>query len=76
MSEETIAFVIILVPLSISMGYDSIVGVCMCFLAAGLGFAGCVLNPFTLGIAQDIAGIKKEVIRKSLSDFPGVEHRL
>jgi uncharacterized ion transporter superfamily protein YfcC len=67
MSEETIAFVVIFVPLAISMGYDSIVGVCMCFLAAGLGFAGCVLNPFTLGIAQDIAGIKM---------FSGIEYRL
>jgi len=47
MSEETIAFIIILVPLSISMGYDSIVGVCMSFVAAGLGFAGAVLNPST-----------------------------
>ena len=44
MSEETIAFVVIFVPLAISMGYDSITGVCLCFLAAGLGFAGCVLN--------------------------------
>ncbi|MBC8344406.1 MAG: YfcC family protein [Bacteroidetes bacterium] len=55
MSEETIAFIIILVPLSISMGYDSIVGVCMVFVAAGLGFAGAFLNPFTIGIAQGIA---------------------
>ena len=38
MSEETIAFVIIFVPLALSMGYDSIVGVNMCFVAAGLGF--------------------------------------
>ncbi len=57
MSEETIAFVIIFVPLAISMGYDSIVGVCMCFIGAGIGFAGCMLNPFTLGIAQEIAGV-------------------
>ncbi len=57
MSEETIAFVIIFVPLAISMGYDSIVGVCMCFIGAGLGFAGCMLNPFTLGIAQQISGV-------------------
>ncbi len=57
MSEETIAFIIILVPLSISMGYDSIVGVCMSFVAAGLGFAGAVLNPFTIGIAQGIADL-------------------
>ena len=67
MSEETIAFVAIFVPLAISMGYDSITGVCMCFLAAGLGFAGCVLNPFTLGIAQDIAGLKM---------FSGIEYRI
>ncbi len=67
MSEETIAFVAIFVPLAISMGYDSITGVCLCFLAAGLGFAGCVLNPFTLGIAQDIAGVKM---------FSGIEYRI
>ena len=57
MSEETIAFVVIFVPLAISMGYDSIVGVSMCFLAAGLGFAGALLNPFTIGIAQGLAGL-------------------
>jgi uncharacterized ion transporter superfamily protein YfcC len=57
MSEETIAFIIILVPLAISMGYDSIVGICMVFVAAGLGFAGAVLNPFTIGIAQGIADL-------------------
>ncbi len=67
MSEETIAFIIILVPLSISMGYDSIVGVSMVFVAAGLGFAGAVLNPFTIGIAQGIA---------DLPLFSGFEYRL
>ena len=67
MSEETIAFIIVLVPLAISMGYDSIVGVSMCFVAAGLGFAGAVLNPFTIGIAQSIA---------ELPLFSGFEYRL
>ena len=43
MAEETIAFIIIFVPLAISMGYDSIVGICLCFFAAGLGFAGFAL---------------------------------
>ena len=33
-------------------------------------------NSLAAGIASNISGIKKEVIRKSLSDFPGVEHRL
>jgi UDP-N-acetylmuramoylalanine--D-glutamate ligase len=35
-----------------------------------------VYNSLAAGLAANIAGIKKEVIRKSLSDFPGVEHRL
>ncbi|MCT4614366.1 MAG: YfcC family protein [Marinifilaceae bacterium] len=67
MSEETIAFVIIFVPLAISMGYDSIVGVCLCFVAAGLGFAGAILNPFTIGIAQGLA---------KLPLFSGIEYRM
>ncbi len=57
MSEETIAFVIILVPLAISMGYDSITGVCLVYVAAHIGFAGAILNPFTIGIAQQMAGL-------------------
>ena len=67
MSEETIAFIIIFVPLSISMGYDSIVGLSMCFVGAGLGFAGALLNPFTIGIAQGLS---------SLPLFSGIEYRL
>ncbi len=67
MSEETIAFVIILVPLSISMGYDSIVGVCLVYVAAHLGFAGAILNPFTIGIAQGLS---------DLPIFSGWEYRV
>ncbi|MDR2585391.1 MAG: AbgT family transporter [Prevotellaceae bacterium] len=67
MSEETIAFTIILVPLAISMGYDSITGVCMVYLAAHVGFAGAILNPFTIGIAQGMAGIPL---------FSGIEFRM
>ena len=67
MSEETIAFIIIFVPLSISMGYDSITGVSMCFVAAGLGFAGAILNPFTIGIAQGLSQIPL---------FSGIEYRM
>ena len=67
MSEETIAFVVVFIPLAIQMGYDSIVGVCMCYVAAHVGFAGAMLNPFTVGIAQGIAGLPL---------FSGVEYRL
>lgn len=67
MSEETIAFCLVLVPMAISMGYDSITGVAMVFVAAGLGFAGAILNPFTIGIAQGLAGIPL---------FSGIEYRI
>ncbi len=67
MSEETIAFVVVFIPLAIQMGYDSIVGVCMCYVAAHVGFAGAMLNPFTIGIAQGIA---------DLPLFSGLEYRV
>ena len=35
-----------------------------------------IYNSLAAGLASNVAGIKKEIIRKSLSDFPGVEHRL
>lgn len=66
MSEETIAFIVIFVPLAISMGYDSITGVLMCYVAAHVGFAGAMLNPFTIGIAQGLSG---------LAPFSGIEYR-
>ena len=67
MSEETIPFCMVFVPLAVSMGYDSITGVCMAFISAGLGFAGAILNPFTIGIAQGLAGLPL---------FSGIEYRL
>lgn len=67
MSEETLAFVVVFIPLAIQMGYDSIVGVCMCYVAAHVGFAGAMLNPFTIGIAQGIA---------DLPLFSGLEYRV
>lgn len=35
-----------------------------------------IYNSLAAGIAANIAGIKKDIIRKSLGNFPGVEHRL
>lgn len=66
MSEETIAFIVIFVPLAISMGYDSIVGISITYLAAHIGFAAALMNPFTIGIAQGIA---------QLPLFSGLEYR-
>jgi uncharacterized ion transporter superfamily protein YfcC len=57
MCEETMPFVLIFVPLSLSLGYDTIVGVCIPFIGAAAGFAGAFFNPFTVGIAQGIADL-------------------
>jgi uncharacterized ion transporter superfamily protein YfcC len=66
MSEETIAFTVIFVPVAISMGYDSITGMAICYMAAHVGFAGAITNPFTIGIAQGLAGLPL---------FSGLEYR-
>jgi uncharacterized ion transporter superfamily protein YfcC len=55
MGEETIPFILIFVPLALSLGYDSIVGAAIPFLGAAAGFAAAFFNPFTVGIAQGLA---------------------
>ena len=53
--EETIPLVPIIVGLSISLGWDSLVGLGMSILATNLGFSAAISNPFTIGVAQEIA---------------------
>ncbi len=57
MSEEILVFVLITIPLAQALGYDTLTGVAIPFVGAGVGFAGAFLNPFTLGIAQSIAQV-------------------
>lgn len=57
MCEEAMPFVLIFVPLALALGYDSITGLCLSFLAAGVGFATAFFNPFTVQIAQKFAEI-------------------
>lgn len=67
MSEETIPFVGIVVPLVVSMGYDAMMGMLIVYVAANVGFSSAFLNPFTVGIAQGMA---------DLPLFSGMEYRL
>ena len=53
--EEIIAFSPIFVALSISLGYDALVGVGISVVPVGVGFASATVNPFTIGVAQTIA---------------------
>lgn len=55
--EECIPLVPIVVALAISLGWDSLTGVGMSLLAVGCGFAAGVFNPFTVGVAQQLAGL-------------------
>jgi uncharacterized ion transporter superfamily protein YfcC len=55
MSEEVLVFVMLTIPLAHALGYDTVVGVAIPFVGAGVGFAGAFINPFTVGIAQGIA---------------------
>lgn len=57
MSEEIIPFVGLVVPLVISMGYDAITGLLIVYAASNIGFSSAFLNPFTVGIAQQMSGL-------------------
>jgi uncharacterized ion transporter superfamily protein YfcC len=67
MAESAMPFVLVFIPLALSLGYDSIVGMSIPFLGAAAGFAGAVLNPFTVGVAQGIA---------ELPLYSGIEFRI
>ncbi|MCH2200154.1 MAG: TIGR00366 family protein [Flavobacteriales bacterium] len=58
MSEETLVFVLITLPLARNLGFDAFVGVAIPFIGAGVGFAGAAFNPFTVGIAHGIADVQ------------------
>lgn len=55
--EECVPLVPIVVALAIRLGFDALVGMGMSLLAIGCGFAAGVCNPFTVGVAQELAGL-------------------
>jgi len=57
MAEELIPFIVIFIPMSRALGYDSLVGMAIPFLGSAAGFACAFFNPFTVGVAQGIAGV-------------------
>lgn len=78
MNEEIIPFVLIIVPICLALGYDSMVGVAIPLVGAHIGFASAFLNPFNVGIAQGIAevplfsGIGYRVICWGISTAVGI----
>lgn len=55
--EECVPLVPIVVALSIRLGWDALTGIGMSLLAIGCGFAAGICNPFTVGVAQELAGL-------------------
>ncbi len=55
--EECVPLVPIVVALAVKLGWDPLTGVGMSLLAVGCGFASGVCNPFTVGVAQQLAGL-------------------
>ncbi len=57
MGEEAVAFAIIIAPLMVRLGYDGITTVMVTYVATQIGFATSWMNPFSVAIAQGIAGV-------------------
>ena len=55
--EECVPMVPIVTALAVSLGWDALTGLGMSLLAVGCGFASGVCNPFTVGVAQELAGL-------------------
>lgn len=55
--EEFLPFIPPIVLLCLALGFDSITGVAIVMVGAGAGFASAFTNPFTIGIAQEIAEV-------------------
>ena len=65
--EEFLVFVPLILAICITIGYDSLTAVGIIFLSAAAGYGGAITNSFTLGTAQEIAGLER---------FSGAELRI
>lgn len=55
--EEVVPLVPLMIALAHSLGWDSLVGLGMSILATNVGFSAAITNPFTIGVAQRLAGL-------------------
>ncbi len=58
MSDELVPFYLLLMPVILAMGYDSMTTFMVVCMGASMGYAASTINPFNVLIAQGIAGIK------------------
>lgn len=67
MAEEGLIYLPLIIPIALALGFDVVTGTAIVLLGMGVGFTTAVMNPFTIGIAQGIAGLPL---------FSGIEARL
>jgi uncharacterized ion transporter superfamily protein YfcC len=56
MFEELCTLIPLVVVLMLSMGMDTMTGLGACMLAACFGFSAAITNPFSVGLASELAG--------------------
>lgn len=55
--ESMVPLIVFIVPLAVALGWDSLTGLGMSLLPLAFGFSAAIFNPFTIGVAQRIAGL-------------------
>lgn len=55
--EGLVPSIVFIVPLAVSLGWDSLTGLGMSLLPIAFGFASAVTNPFTVAVAQRVADL-------------------
>jgi uncharacterized ion transporter superfamily protein YfcC len=55
--EGLVPMIIFIIPIAISLGWDSLTGLGMSLLPLSFGFASAVTNPFSIAVAQRIADL-------------------
>jgi uncharacterized ion transporter superfamily protein YfcC len=58
MAEEYLPFVPILLALAIGLGFDSITAIGVLCIGYAVGYGSAILNPFTVMVAQNVAGVQ------------------
>lgn len=55
--EESIPFILVIVPMCVAMGFDSMVGLMTVHFAVSVGASAALLNPYNVGIGQALADV-------------------
>ncbi|MEM7480970.1 MAG: TIGR00366 family protein [Acidobacteriota bacterium] len=58
MAEEYIPFIPVLITLFVALGFDTVTAVAVVCIGYGVGYGAAALNPFTVLIAQGVAGLE------------------